>query len=191
MGKKKKKSACRIHQTLKISLDFRSRRKSQHAKSISAMWWGHEFQPIWNCQAVRMRYNVAIKRGGMMIMHFDLRLPRQERPSQKKGGEKERERKDRSNVTSLPSFSAGQWKIHLHCSTSEFAHFNSASFTGPDKRGNITSRPMRIPLFYNCDLMCNFSTCSNSAFSIIINHKNKTVWCTGIKGHMFKLCKSF
>lgn len=33
--------------------------------------------------------------------------------------------------------------------------------------------------------------CSNRAFSFIINHKNKTLWCNGIKGHQFKLCKSF
>ena len=58
-----------------------------------------------------MRYNVVIKRGGMMIMYFDSRLPRQERPSQKRrSGEREskreseraRESENRSNVTSLP-----------------------------------------------------------------------------------------
>lgn len=182
---KEKKSVRHIHQKLKISLGFRSRRKSQHAKSISAMWWGHEFQPIWNCQAVRMRYNVAIKRGGMMIMHFDSRLPRQERPSQKKRErERERERNDRSNVTSLPSFSAGQWKIHLHCSTS-VCSFQLCIFHWTRRAGGIlpASQCEYLSLFEkNFDLMCNFSNYSNSACLVIINHKHKT------KVHRLKLC---
>lgn len=163
------------------------------------MWWGHDFQPIWNCQAVRMRYNVAIKRGGMMIMHFDSRLPRQERPSQKKEErEREREGESRSYVTSLPSFSAGQWKIHLHCSTSQFAHFNTASFTGWGEPGEYYQQTDKnISLFiyilwFNVQLFWYFKTHSNSACSIIINHETEPLWCAWSKlVHQLKLNNSF
>lgn len=85
------------------------KRKSRHAKSISTLWWGHEFQRIWNCQAARTRYIVVIKREGMMIMRFDWRLPRQERPW-----------REWRRCYLFALLQAGQWKIHLHCSTSQF-----------------------------------------------------------------------
>lgn len=96
----------------------------------------------------------------------------------KKEGERERERErnDRSNVTSLPSFSAGQWKIHLHCSTS-VCSFQLCIFHWTRRAGGIlpAGRCEYLSLFEkNFDLMCNFSNYSNSACLVIINHKHKT-----------------
>lgn len=69
-------------------------------------------------------------------MHFDSRLPRQERPSQKKKErESERERETIEAMLPLcPPFQQGNEKS-ICIAAHQFAHFNSASFTGRDELG--------------------------------------------------------
>ena len=134
---------------IKIRAGFRSERKSQHAKSISALWWGREFQRIWNCQAVRMRYIVVIKREGMMIMRFDWRLQRQARPGL-----------EWRQCYLFALLQAGQWKIHLHCSTSQFGRFGAVQFSLEEmSRETITSRLRLMKVFWFNKYHCIHVTC--------------------------------
>lgn len=117
-----------------------------HAKSISTLWWGHEFRRIWNCQAVRTRYIVVIKREGMMIMRFDWRLPRQERPW-----------RELRRCYLFALLCAGQWKIHLHCSTSQFGRFGRLQYSLEEmSRETITNRLklMKKVLKHKCFYCC-------------------------------------
>lgn len=138
--KKKKKNQHIIFSLpskIKIRVGFRSERKSQHTKSISTSWWGHEFQRIWNCQAVRTRYIVVIKREGMMIMRFDWRLPRQERPW-----------REWKQCYLFALLQAGQWKIHLHCSTSVWSLWICAVFTEGDEHGKYYQQTETDEIFF-------------------------------------------
>lgn len=167
------------------------------------MWWGHEFQPIWNCQAVRMRYNVVIKRGGMMIMYFDSRLPRQERPSQKRrSGEREskreseraRESENRSNVTSLPGRAMKNLSALQHITVCSFqlCIFHWTKWAGgilPADRCKYLSFYM-YNVWFNVPLFWYVKKPFNNPCSFIINHKLETLSHTLSKlEHQLKLNK--
>lgn len=132
-----------------------------------------------------VRHNVAIKRGGVMIMHFDSRLPRQERLLQKKKKEwrkREREKIDAMLPLCHPLQQGNEQSI---CIAAYHSLLISTLHLSPDEvsGGTITSRAMKISLFlywFNVQLSLYFKIQSNGACSLIIKHELETLWYTAL-----------
>lgn len=97
----------------KNQCDFEAKEKWWHAESICTLWWGHEFQRIYEIVRRWRRVHLWWWRGKEW---WSCVLT---------GGCREKRRKKKSRrCYSFALLPTGQWKIHLQCSTAPLCAFH-------------------------------------------------------------------